>query len=222
MTKKLVLLSTQGTEKAFEDLYDKIEMVGPKTTFDFNTTVLFEGGTDVNPAIYGEPRSRFTDPSDRVRDNFEIKIFQQAARSGANCLGICRGSQFLTAMNGGKLIQDVSGHGQNHEVLCNGGLRFWVTSTHHQMNNPAATLKENKDFLLLAWTPHPISGHYWGGNEEKIYPPEKEPEIIFYPKTKSLAIQGHPEYLETQAVFSRYCRHLVKVHLFGLTDSFKL
>ena len=42
-------------------------------------------------------------------------MFEEACKNNKNIIGICRGSQLLTALNGGKLIQDnksclASGH----------------------------------------------------------------------------------------------------------------
>lgn len=67
-----------------------------------------------------------------------------------------------------------------------------TTSSHHQAQYPF-DLQENRDYKLLAWNVDTHTFHLNGNNEEII--PKKEAEIVFYPKTKCLAIQGHPEWM---------------------------
>lgn len=220
MARKLVLVSFQGCDKVFETIYDEVEVASSTTKFDKDTTVLFEGGTDVNPVLYGEKRNSFTGTPDRERDAYESAIFHKASKAGASFIGICRGAQFLTVLNGGKLIQDVTGHGTNHEILCVGGHNFWVTSTHHQMCNPGASLDPNRDFLVIGWSKTPKSVRYVGSDDVPVVPPEVEPEIIWYPRTRSLAIQGHPEYLDAVSTFPRYSRFLVSKFIFNQANLF--
>lgn len=53
---------------------------------------------------------------------------------------------------------------------------------------------EGEDYELLAWTDGMLSYHL-DGNGKEMNPNRKfkEAEIVYYPKTKALAIQGHPE-----------------------------
>jgi gamma-glutamyl-gamma-aminobutyrate hydrolase PuuD len=213
--KKLVMVSAQGCDRVFEDCFDKVEFVSRDTTFDVNTTVMFEGGTDVNPALYGECHGMCTSQSDKRRDAFEGDVFRTANKAGASFIGICRGAQFLTVMAGGSLIQDVGNHNHNHEINTIGKIKVWVTSTHHQMCNPALNLKEGSEYVLIGWAAPSLSKYYTDGMNKRLPPPEFEPEVIWYPKTRSLAIQGHPEYLEKTSVFSTYSRNLVRELIFG-------
>jgi gamma-glutamyl-gamma-aminobutyrate hydrolase PuuD len=167
--------------------------------------VLFTGGSDVSPFLYGEsPNARTF--SDFHRDRFEQNVFKTAVEDELPMLGICRGAQFLTVMNGGKLYQDVTDHavGGGHSITTIDGQTFQATSTHHQMMKPW-----DVEHKLIAWSTEPRSRHYQGG-EGKIHDaPEREPEIVFYPKTRSLAIQPHPEYMPFDAPFVGYVRQLV-------------
>ena len=66
--------------------------------------VVFTGGADVDPSLYRETMEVRTH-SDLARDLFE-KMFYKACRTYVvPMVGICRGAQFLTVMNGGKLKQ---------------------------------------------------------------------------------------------------------------------
>lgn len=175
--------------------------------------VLFNGGTDINPALYGEARSEFTDVPDLERDNFERKLFRRAQAVGAACIGICRGAQFLCAMSGGKLIQHVTGHRDNchhivgrpkegHEIE----RVMMAFADHHQMMYPYDTFHH-----LIAWAENIGESHCEYGKEWRD---GKEPEIVWFPDTRSLAIQPHPEWMDSKAVFVEYCRELVKQYIF--------
>jgi hypothetical protein len=75
------------------------------------------------------------------------------------------------------------------------------------------------DYYLLGWAATRYSKHYWNGdNKEEVEPPV-EPEIIWYCKTRSLAIQGHPEYMGVNDLFPSYCRKLVERFIFGEYES---
>ena len=172
-----------------------------------NSILILHGGEDISPSIYNHAtsiRTRATDtPS--ARDRQEVALAMQAILMGIPIFGICRGAQLSCALAGGSLIQDVQGHaGGNHEVVTKDGEVFKTTSCHHQMMNPEGT-----DFELLAWTPKNISKRYIIQNEEEVSV-TVEPEVVFFPKIKALAIQGHPEWMATSDSFVQYCLSLVK------------
>ena len=156
--------------------------------------IVFTGGEDVSPMYYNENKGSKTF-NNEVRDRLAFDIYNRYLYTPK--LGICRGSQALTVFNGGKLIQHVEGHTQSH--LCDmfmGGelLDFEISSTHHQMMFPY-NLDKNK-YEIIAWSKKYMSNVYLNGNDEQISLPEKflEPEIVYFKNTKSLAIQGHPEF----------------------------
>ena len=86
----------------------------------------------------------------QTRDIYEKAIFEEACKNNKNIIGICRGSQLLTALNGGKLIQDVTNHalasGHNIRIL-DEDIIMTATSTHHQMMYPFNLPKE--DYKLI-------------------------------------------------------------------------
>lgn len=160
--------------------------------------VLFTGGEDVDPSLYGCER-HMTTSSNIARDLKEKEIFEQV-RSDQLCLGICRGSQFLCVMNGGKLIQNVSRHAMfgTHQIIYNGmsDRRYEITSTHHQMQYPFNLPKNDYSVLYFASR---RSDYYEG---DGIQEPPCEPEVVYYQvegKPKCLAIQGHPEMMRDEA-----------------------
>lgn len=159
--------------------------------------VLFTGGEDVDPSLYGCEK-HYTTYSNINRDLYEREIFQQV-KSNQLCLGICRGSQFLCVMNGGLLVQNVRNHatsGTHPIVGRRGGCTYEITSTHHQMQYPFLLPKENYEIL------------YHAGNRSDCYEgdginyPSCDPEVVLYTTPKlprCLAIQGHPEMMRKEA-----------------------
>lgn len=159
--------------------------------------VLFTGGEDVDPSIYGckqHPRTW----SNIARDLEEKEVFEKI-RPDQLVVGICRGSQFMSAMNGGLLVQDVHNHSiWGTHAITNGKDRYEITSTHHQMQYPY-NLPE-KDYEILYYAEGLSKGHYEGDKiDPKIIMEKGEPEIVLYHKDdnpKCLGIQGHPEMME--------------------------
>ncbi len=69
--------------------------------------ILFTGGPDIDPALYGEPRAEYCGVPDTVRDVLEKQIFKWCLAEDKPVFGICRGIQFFNALLGGKLWQDL-------------------------------------------------------------------------------------------------------------------
>jgi gamma-glutamyl-gamma-aminobutyrate hydrolase PuuD len=174
--------------------------------------ILFTGGSDVDPALYGHKKHRRTF-SDKERDLKEHLIYAKALESKVPMLGICRGAQFLTAcQKGGYLIQDIDNHaiGATHELTFNDGSTHFITSTHHQMMYPF----EVSGYQLIAWSTERRSSFYDFGDKTKFdLPFNKEPEIVFYPETKCLCIQGHPEMMSKEGNTCKKLRELIKEKL---------
>lgn len=158
--------------------------------------IVFMGGTDVNPALYNQPKHYTTDNPDVRRDTGEMGLFLQYPDKVK--LGICRGSQFLTVCNGGKLVQDVTNHAVfgTHEINFN-GKPYEVTSTHHQMMFPFDLPEDS--YEILGYTDN-RSKHYKDGNDNELKVPV-DPEVVYYPKTRTLACQSHPEFQDVNHPF---------------------
>lgn len=63
------------------------------------------GGSDVNPARYGELRQPETEDPDDARDDLECALIQEALDRDLPLLAICRGIQILNVQHGGTLVQ---------------------------------------------------------------------------------------------------------------------
>jgi len=67
--------------------------------------LLLTGGTDVDPALYGESAAPATDVPDKERDAVEGALIDEALARDVPVLAICRGMQILNVHLGGSLIQ---------------------------------------------------------------------------------------------------------------------
>lgn len=125
---------------------------GAPLSFDNVSGLLLMGGTDVNPARYGQTPRPETDQSDDERDAAELELIHEALERDLPILAICRGLQILNVYHGGTLIQHLPSpelHDPEtatpaepaHEVIIDprtlladvAGASVWhVNSRHHQ------------------------------------------------------------------------------------------
>ena len=192
----------------FEVIVHKIKDVKDPKNIDL---VLFTGGEDVDPGIYNENIGKRTHIN-KSRDKKEMDTFYKF-QNHSFMLGVCRGSQMLTVLNGGKLIQHVEGHCRDHSMILNNKLRYTITSSHHQMLYPF-NLKE-KDYELVAYSEYFQSNTYLNGDNEEIELSKDflEPEIVYYKNTNALCIQGHPEWSHCEKRTSSMCLNLIDKYL---------
>lgn len=182
----------QGVLLMAEAGYDKASSV------DEADVVVFMGGADISPALYGQKNvsSYYSDD----RDAIEKVMYEEAVKRGKVCFGICRGAQFLHAMNGGVLWQDVDNHaGRDHTIVdLDEDVRLTVTSMHHQM------LQDNDTLEVIAVTENQLATSFVdenlhiqlskkSGNSNSNSDFEIEIEAGAYHGTKCFFVQGHPE-----------------------------
>ncbi len=125
-------------------------------------------------------------------------------------IGVCRGAQALCVFAGGKLVQHVTGHASgNHYVTTTDGEILLTTSCHHQMMYPW-----DIDYELLAWSSDSKSTMYLGEDNKPLKADGFcEPEVVYFPRVRGLAIQGHPEWMGANDEFVHYCNDLVCKYL---------
>lgn len=195
--------------------------------------VLWTGGHDVTPALYGELPHTRTHTS-KARDLNDLMAWNLSGRAKIR-LGICRGAQFLNVINGGSLWQDVrpspgdAGHSGVHDIIRytfndlkdpSKGVEdqsvYSVTSTHHQMMRPGKGAVVMGYAVADEWASMSLCERKSRGGTvdgkspaydaiipESVFEDDDlmDPEVIFYPKTGSLCIQGHPEFFEASDEF---------------------
>ena len=207
-----------GGDESYASWISTAELVD---TISESDLVLFTGGEDVSPSIYGEPTGSKTH-CNAARDKYEIQKFRDALTQRRKILSICRGSQLMCALAGGRLIQHVTNHAKygTHSVTFSTGEEVNLTSTHHQMMFPF-NLNHDK-YKLLAWSTEKLSDTYLNGQDkeknELLYELSpslkeskyfKEPEIVYFRDIKALAIQAHPEIMHSETEGRKKCLELV-------------
>lgn len=152
--------------------------------------IVFCGGSDVSPKMYGEAKlnGTHTDPG---RDEFERAIHYMYYKSRK--VGICRGAQFLCVLNGGRLWQDVSGHtyGTHNIRLLKDNTLSSVNTVHHQI------CRLTPEMQLLAYAEH-TKCQYMHSSTEKLQVEDlmsqDEVEAFYIAHDRALGVQWHPEY----------------------------
>lgn len=154
--------------------------------------VVFTGGEDVTPGLYGHETHRTT-INNVFRDQQEATIFEKCVLHSIPMVGICRGAQFLNVMSGGEMYQDVGGHTGLHEITdLVTGETVLVSSTHHQMMKPSS------EGLLVASSHIGSYREWWDGQIFAREQSEQDFEVVFYPRTKALCFQPHPEFFTAE------------------------
>jgi putative glutamine amidotransferase len=125
---------------------------GIDETLDALDGLIFSGGADLDPRLYGQESHPETSGVTEERDRFELALLEGALERDMPVLAICRGSQVLNVARGGDLVQhlpDVVGDEKHnhtpgtfadHDVTVEEGTRLGelldgrapVKSHHHQ------------------------------------------------------------------------------------------
>lgn len=85
----------------------RIDSAAPRTIKGLDG-LLVTGGSDIEPARYGQLADPTTGQPDPERDEIEIYLAAEALQAGLPVLGICRGLQILNVIHGGTLIQNLA------------------------------------------------------------------------------------------------------------------
>jgi len=196
MKKKILVVNGSNYARAIKGLANKEDFVFDINTFmqnpeDFKL-VMFTGGADVSPSLYNHTSPKGMCGTNPARDAEEVLIFEVAINFDIPMTGICRGSQLLNVLCGGKMIHHLDHHGigGTHTIMANtSNEEFAVTSTHHQMSMPG------KKGYVIGWS-SPKRATVYVGDEDKVFDyTGPEVEAIYYPDHKVFAVQYHPEYM---------------------------
>lgn len=171
MTKALIVGSDYSVSEMFKkwgwESYTSYKMPeGYQPDF-----LMFTGGADISPHLYGE--ENIASWPNEARDAYEIEVYNEFP--DAKKLGICRGMQLLNVLNGGKMNQNISGHGGGRHLITDlrSGDRLKVNSCHHQCVIPP---EGNNNFEVIAMS------------DDNII------EALMIHSDNALGIQGHPEW----------------------------
>ncbi|MCS7006459.1 MAG: gamma-glutamyl-gamma-aminobutyrate hydrolase family protein [Thermoleophilia bacterium] len=173
--------------------------VGVEETLDTLDAIVFSGGADVDPSLYGAEPHPETDEPQRRRDAGELALLRGALERDLPLLAVCRGFQLLNVARGGDLIQhlpEAVGHDDHkqvpgefalHPVEVEAGTRLAeivgrsaeVTSHHHQ-----ALGRVGEGLVPAAWAAD--------GTLEAVEDPTRRFVV---------GVQWHPEAGEDAALF---------------------
>jgi len=168
------LSQTQITKKEIVEIQSQIDLI---TGCDL---VVYDGGTDINPSLYGQIPVAETNIPDKARDFFEIKCFNASRKEAIPQIGICRGAQLLNVLSGGSMIQHTSRHQTGHPIVLTNGEEMYASANHHQIMIPSKLGK------VLA----------------KSY--DNDPEVIYYHNNLCLSHQPHPEWMDIKEKYVEY------------------
>jgi GMP synthase-like glutamine amidotransferase len=174
--------------------------------------IIFMGGTDVDPGLYGEPTHPRTMRPNKERDRIEAAIY--CSTPDQYRIGICRGAQLLHILNGGKLWQHVENHLGPHDVLYTtekGVSRVYhVSSTHHQMMRLGDETHARAE--IWAWADQTRRREF---HNAQAFPLAQghysDPEVVRYKDTNTLCFQPHPEQLNPRDTLELFVRCLTRM-----------
>lgn len=162
--------------------------------------VVWQGGEDIDPSIYKQKCLPCTFPN-KGRDIEDVGAYNIAI-GGQLLVGICRGAQLLNCLNGGSMWQDIDRHGGGYHTVKDfiTGDTHTINSLHHQQMiigthgelwaySTESTRKMN---AVRTWDKaHAFTEHM--AVQNGIYE-DVDPEVAWYPATRSLCFQAHPEF----------------------------
>ena len=174
--------------------------------------VLFSGGVDIDPELFGADHEYGLGEVDAARDEFEMELYRLTREHRKPALGICRGFQLINAAEGGTLHQHLPGkpgvwadhaqtarpphYGHRVQLVAGSGLaRHYGTdsvranSYHHQgVKDVAPTL------TATAFAP---DGIVEGLEGNLVIAVQWHPELLF---------EAHPEHLAPFAALIELCQ----------------
>ncbi len=84
---------------------DEAAAEAPDPLLDLLDALILAGGSDLDPASYGEAAHPETTGTWPERDRFELALARRALERGMPLLGVCRGMQLMNVARGGTLVQ---------------------------------------------------------------------------------------------------------------------
>lgn len=157
--------------------------------------ILFTGGHDVNPAVYGQKKKDTCGHTCEERDIMEGFLLEKCIEENKPLFGICRGIQFINGYLGGTLYQDLDTE--------------YDSSTDHHMSPPydraaheITVLSKTKLAEIIGEGYHEVNSYHHQAIKELSPKVEKmavsEDGLIEAIAIKNhrfaLAVQWHPEF----------------------------
>lgn len=156
---------------------------------------LFTGGHDVSPMVYGEDRIGECGKSCDERDRMEELLFRLALDKDKPILGICRGFQFINAVLGGTLYQDLPS--QHQSDVCH-----QMTAPYDRIVHTVRVVEGSGLHLLYGKNEIGVNSYHHQAIkklsprlEAMAYAPDGLVEAVSMPGVRFVwAVQWHPEF----------------------------
>ncbi|HET7745090.1 MAG TPA: gamma-glutamyl-gamma-aminobutyrate hydrolase family protein [Gaiellaceae bacterium] len=172
---------------------------GVDEVLDVLDGVVFSGGADVDPALYGANAHPQTDDPQARRDDGELALLTTALERDMPVLAICRGFQLLNVARGGDLVQHLP-----EEIGTDDHKRVPGEFSHH-----AVEVKEGTRLAGILGAPSAVASHHHQGIGrvgeglvETAWAADGTLEAVEDPELRFLlGVQWHPEAGEDQRLF---------------------
>jgi len=173
--------------------------VGLEETLASVDGLIFSGGGDIDPEIYGAEAHEETQGVDPKRDEAELALVRAALDRDMPVLAVCRGSQVLNVALGGDLVQhlpEVVGHDRHRHTpgeFADHDVRLEPASRISAILGDRAPVKSHH---------HQAFGRLAGSLREAAWADDGTIEAIEDPSRRfALGVLWHPEEGEDFALF---------------------
>lgn len=172
---------------------------GVRETLDALDGIVFSGGADVDPGLYGAEAHPKTDAPQSRRDAGELALLAAALERDMPILAVCRGFQLPNIARGGNLIQHLPeevGHDGHKEVPG----EFAVHPVEVESGTRLASVAGTR--AAVASHHHQALGRVGAGLRETAWAADGTLEAVEDPSLRFVVgVQWHPEAGEGAALF---------------------
>lgn len=164
--------------------------------------VLFTGGDDIHPFLYGEETDAKCGNVSQPRDSMEMALVPLVMEFGKPIFGICRGIQILNTAMGGTLYQDSPSQFKSELSIAHRQPFAYKVPSHTVDITPGTLLSrilgEEHASIAVNSMHHQAIKDVAPGLEVCGYAPDKMIEAVYAPDYPFLlGVQWHPEHLTT-------------------------
>lgn len=164
--------------------------------------VLFTGGDDIHPFLYGEETDAKCGNVSQPRDSMEMALVPLVMEFGKPIFGICRGIQLLNTAMGGTLYQDIPSQFKSELSIAHRQPFAYKVPSHTVDITPGTLLSrilgEEHASIAVNSMHHQAIKDVAPGLEVCGYAPDKMIEAVYAPDYPFLlGVQWHPEHLTT-------------------------
>lgn len=176
--------------------------------------LIFTGGEDISPFLYGEEPILETKELNIKRDRSEYRFMEKVFERKIPALAVCRGMQLANAVNGGNLYQDIPSQKPDSIIhLPNISNPENFKKQYHSID-----IKEGSHLAKVLGTSHIVNSYHHQGIKELApcfdITAQAKDGIIEAIETKNdhffIGVQFHPEFTEDSDNFQKLFNYFVE------------